>query len=204
MWARSPLATQPWYSAKKKKISLVAIAIGCGCSWTYVLPRTTLAQYGTALEERWLEGNVVESCCWVPASLVAQPAIPEVGKAERIGQQAVSLFPGQLLVLSSPGQGEVRGCGRGVRWWLYLMSSRLDQHPPSRGGVAVQQYCPRHIECVWQKPVSAAAKPLRSVSPLCRRVFSAQDGARQKLKICPELSGNRLSDSVFKNSVHYL
>jgi hypothetical protein len=33
-----------------------------------------------------------------------------------------------------------------------------------------------------QKPVSAAAKPLGSVSPLSRRVFSAQDGARQKLK----------------------
>jgi hypothetical protein len=29
-------------------------------------------------------------------------------------------------------------------------------------------------------------------------VFSAQDGARKKLKICPEPSGNKLSESVFK------
>jgi hypothetical protein len=30
----------------------------------------------------------------------------------------------------------------------------------------------------WQKPVSAVAKPLGSVPPLLKRVFSAQDGAR--------------------------
>ncbi len=40
---------------------------------------------------------------------------------------------------------------------------------------------------LWQKLVSAAAKPLGSVSPLSRWVFSAQGGARQELKICPEL-----------------
>jgi hypothetical protein len=34
-----------------------------------------------------------------------------------------------------------------------------------------------------QKPDSGAAKPLGSVPPFSRRVFSAQDGARQKLKI---------------------
>jgi hypothetical protein len=55
-----------------------------------------------------------------------------------------------------------------------------------------------------QKPVSAAAKPLGSVPPFSRRVFSAQDGARQKLKICPEQSGNKLSESVIKNSVRCL
>ena len=55
-----------------------------------------------------------------------------------------------------------------------------------------------------QKPVSGAAKPLGSVPPFSRRVFSAQDGARQKLKICPEPSGNKLSESVFKNSVRCL
>jgi hypothetical protein len=49
--------------------------------------------------------------------------------------------------------------------------------------------------------VSAAAKPLGSVSPFSRQVFSAQDGARQKLKIFPKPSGNKLSESVFKNSV---
>jgi hypothetical protein len=50
---------------------------------------------------------------------------------------------------------------------------------------------------VCQKLVSAAAKPLRSVSPLSRRIFSAQDGARQKLKTCPEPSGHKLSESNF-------
>ncbi len=46
------------------------------------------------------------------------------------------------------------------------------------------------------EPVSGVAKPLRSVSPLSRRVFSAQkNGARQKLKVCPEPSGNKLSES---------
>jgi hypothetical protein len=55
-----------------------------------------------------------------------------------------------------------------------------------------------------QKTVFAIAKPLGSVSPLFRRVFSAQDGDRQKLKICPEPSGNKLSEFVFKISVHYL
>ncbi len=46
-----------------------------------------------------------------------------------------------------------------------------------------------------QKPVSAAAKPLGSVSLFFRLVFLAQDGARLKLKICPEPSGNKLSES---------
>jgi hypothetical protein len=133
MWARSPLATQPWYSAKKKKLSPVAVAIGCGCSWTYALPRTTLARYGTALEERGLEGNVVESCCWVPAILVAQPAIPEVRKAERIGQLGVILVPGQPARTFIPRTGGGQVPWEGVRWWLNLMSSRLDQCPPSRG-----------------------------------------------------------------------
>jgi hypothetical protein len=49
-----------------------------------------------------------------------------------------------------------------------------------------------------QKLVSGAAKPLGSVSPLSRQVFSAQDGARQKLKICPEPSGNKLSEYFLK------
>jgi hypothetical protein len=53
-----------------------------------------------------------------------------------------------------------------------------------------------------QKPVSAAAKRLGSVLPLSRQVFSAQGGVRQKLKVCPEPSGNKLSESFFKNSVH--
>ncbi len=43
--------------------------------------------------------------------------------------------------------------------------------------------------------------PLGSVLLLSRQVFLAQDGARQKVKICPEPSGNKLSESVFKNSV---
>jgi hypothetical protein len=33
-----------------------------------------------------------------------------------------------------------------------------------------------------QKPVSAATKPLGSVAPLSRQVFSAQDSARQKFE----------------------
>jgi hypothetical protein len=36
------------------------------------------------------------------------------------------------------------------------------------------------------------------VSPLFRRVFSAQDGARQKLKICPEPSENKLPGLFLK------
>jgi hypothetical protein len=48
-----------------------------------------------------------------------------------------------------------------------------------------------------QKPVSATAKSLGSVWPLSRWVFSAKDGARQKLNICPEPSGKKLSESVF-------
>ncbi len=59
----------------------------------------------------------------------------------------------------------------------------------------------RQEERLMRKPVSAAAKPLGSVSLLSRRVFSAQDGARQKLKRCSEPSGNRLSENVIKNSV---
>ncbi len=55
-----------------------------------------------------------------------------------------------------------------------------------------------------QKPVSVAAKPLGSVSPFSRRVFLTQDGGRQKLRTCPEPSRNKLSESVFKNSVHCL
>jgi hypothetical protein len=43
------------------------------------------------------------------------------------------------------------------------------------------------------EPVSARAKPLGSVSFLSRRVFSAQNGARHKPKVCPEPSGNKLS-----------
>ncbi len=54
------------------------------------------------------------------------------------------------------------------------------------------------LQLAWQKPVSAAAKPLDSVLPLPRRVFSAQDCNLQKLKICSELSGNKLSEHVFK------
>jgi hypothetical protein len=56
----------------------------------------------------------------------------------------------------------------------------------------------RKLIARWQKPVSAAAKPLGSVPPLSRGVFSAQDGAKQKLKIFPQPSGNMLSKSVFK------
>jgi hypothetical protein len=48
-----------------------------------------------------------------------------------------------------------------------------------------------------QKLVSAAGKLLESVSLLSKRVSSAQDGARQKLKICSESSGNKLSEHVF-------
>ncbi len=44
-----------------------------------------------------------------------------------------------------------------------------------------------------KETVSAASKPLGSVLPLSRQVCSAQDGARQKLKMCPEPSGNKLS-----------
>jgi hypothetical protein len=57
---------------------------------------------------------------------------------------------------------------------------------------------------LWQKPVCAAAKPLGSVPPFSRQVFSAQESARQKLKIRPEPSGNKLSESVFKNFVRCL
>jgi hypothetical protein len=39
---------------------------------------------------------------------------------------------------------------------------------------------------------------------LSRRVFSAQDGPRKKLKICPKPPGNELSEYVFKNSVQCL
>ncbi len=52
--------------------------------------------------------------------------------------------------------------------------------------------------------VSASAKPLGLVLLLSRRVFSAQDGARQKLKRFPDSSGNKLSAYVFKNSLHCL
>jgi hypothetical protein len=54
----------------------------------------------------------------------------------------------------------------------------------------------RHI-LLRQKPVSAAEKPLGSELLLSRWVFSVQDGARQKFKIDPEPSGNRLSEYVF-------
>ncbi len=47
-------------------------------------------------------------------------------------------------------------------------------------------------------------KSLGSVPPFSRQVFSDQDGARQKLKICSEPSGNKLSESVSKNYVHCL
>jgi hypothetical protein len=57
---------------------------------------------------------------------------------------------------------------------------------------------------LWQKPVSTVAKPLGTVFQLSCWVFSAQDGARQKLKMYPEPSGNKLLEYVFKNSVHYL
>ncbi len=40
------------------------------------------------------------------------------------------------------------------------------------------------------------------MSPLSRQVFSTQDEARQKLKICPDSTRNKLSESDFKNSVH--
>jgi hypothetical protein len=42
------------------------------------------------------------------------------------------------------------------------------------------------------------AKPLGSVLLFSRRVISAQDGARQKLKRCPGPSGNKLSEYVLK------
>jgi hypothetical protein len=54
------------------------------------------------------------------------------------------------------------------------------------------------------KPISAAAKPLESLSPLSGGVFSVQDGARQKLNICAEPFKNKLSKYVFKNSVRCL
>jgi hypothetical protein len=50
---------------------------------------------------------------------------------------------------------------------------------------------------LWQKPVSAVAKPLGSLSPLSRWIFLAQDGDRQNLKICPEPSGNKISGLFF-------
>jgi hypothetical protein len=54
--------------------------------------------------------------------------------------------------------------------------------------------------------VSATAKPLGSEFLHSRRVFSAKASPRQKLKIkiCQELSGNGLSEHVFKNSVNFL
>ncbi len=42
------------------------------------------------------------------------------------------------------------------------------------------------------------SKTSRICTTISRRVFSAQDGVRQKLKICPELPGNKLSESVLK------
>jgi hypothetical protein len=48
--------------------------------------------------------------------------------------------------------------------------------------VRIREVLPR------QKPVSGEAKPLGSVLPISRRVFSAQDVARQKLKISPKPS----------------
>jgi hypothetical protein len=82
MRARSLLASIARLAQRMS--SLVAVAIGCG--WTHTLSQTILAQDGAALEERWLAGNVLESCCWMPASLVAQPATPEVGETGRRGQ----------------------------------------------------------------------------------------------------------------------
>jgi hypothetical protein len=51
---------------------------------------------------------------------------------------------------------------------------------------------------LWQKPVFATAKPLGSELLLSRQVFSAQDGARQTLKLCSISSQNELSKYVFK------
>jgi hypothetical protein len=51
------------------------------------------------------------------------------------------------------------------------------------------------------EPVSAAAK---SESLFSIWFFSSQGGPSQKIKICPELSGNKLSEYVFNNSVHCL
>ncbi len=53
-----------------------------------------------------------------------------------------------------------------------------------------------------QKPVYAAAKPHGSVLLPSRQVFSVEDVPRHKLKVCPEPSVHKLSESVFKNSVY--
>jgi hypothetical protein len=71
---------------------------------------------------------------------------------------------------------------------LYVRGGMLD-----RGAEAVRQG--RDAETEGQRlyarggmprPVSTAAKPLGSILRLSRGVFSAQDGLRKKLKICPE------------------
>jgi hypothetical protein len=54
------------------------------------------------------------------------------------------------------------------------------------------------------KIYAAPAKPFGSVLLFSRQVFSAQDSARQKLKIRPKPSGNKLSESVLTNSVRCL
>jgi hypothetical protein len=50
---------------------------------------------------------------------------------------------------------------------------------------------------LWLKPVSSKAKTLGSELLLSRQVFSAQNGARKKLRICPEPLGNKRSEYVF-------
>jgi hypothetical protein len=60
--------------------------------------------------------------------------------------------------------------------------------------VLLVPFCLSHSVCTVlptarQKPVSAAAKNLGSMTLLSRQVFSAQGSPRKKLKICPELPG---------------
>jgi hypothetical protein len=81
------------------------------------------------------------------------------------------------------------------------LSPIYDTHPPAHTESSPPSRRQFHHS---PKPVSATAKPLGSVPPFSRQVFSVQDGARQKLNICPEPSGNKLSESVFKNSVRCL
>jgi hypothetical protein len=50
---------------------------------------------------------------------------------------------------------------------------------------------------MWQKPVSAAEKPLGSELLLSGQIFLAQGGPGQKFIICPVPPGNELSEYVF-------
>ncbi len=79
----------------------------------------------------------------------------------------------------------------GIPWPFYLCSFLL-QVILLNFNICTQFY----IKCVKK----LKRKPVQKTVVQIREGFSAQDGARQKLKICPELSGNKLSESVFKNS----